>query len=225
MKVIVNGAQGRMGQETVKALSGTKHLECVATLGRDDDLAQAINRTQADIVIDFTTPDHVYQNTKLIIELNVHPVIGTTGLTAAQIQACQDLAEKKQLGGIIAPNFSLGAILMMQFAKQASRHLKDVEIIELHHPKKLDAPSGTAIKTAQLIAENSETTVEDIPIHSVRLPGFVASQQVIFGGQSESLTLQHHTLDRSCFMPGVILACNKVTQLKQLVYGLESLID
>jgi 4-hydroxy-tetrahydrodipicolinate reductase len=238
MKVIVNGANGRMGQATVNALAEDPTLQCVATLGRNDDLATALSQTKADIVVDFTTPDVVYDNTQLIIAHNVHPIIGTTGLTAAQMTHCQALAAEKKLGGIIAPNFSLGAILMMRFASLASRYFPDAEIIEYHHPHKLDAPSGTAIKTAALIAQarTQASTIpaeahargechHQVPIHSCRLPGFIASQQVVFGGQAESLTIQHHTLDRSCFMPGVLLACHRVHALKELVYGLESLVE
>lgn len=221
MKVIVNGAQGRMGSETVKTIEAAQDMELLASLGREDNLEKALNSFDADIVIDFTTPDVVYANTQCIIEHGVHPIIGTTGLSADQIKTCQAQAHAKSLGGIIAPNFSLGAIMLMKLSLIASEYFPDIEIIETHHPKKLDKPSGTALKTAALIQEQRQC---DIPIHSVRLPGFVANQEVIFGGQAETLSIHHRTLDRSCFMPGVLLACRRVKSLNELIYGLESLI-
>ncbi|MFN7097238.1 MAG: 4-hydroxy-tetrahydrodipicolinate reductase [Gammaproteobacteria bacterium] len=242
LRIIVNGANGRMGQEVVKAVEQTTDLSLVATTGSQDDLATAIQTTKADIVVDFTRPDCVFQNTKTIIEQGAHPVIGTTGLTQQQIVELQQLAKTKQRGGVIAPNFSIGAILMMQFAEQAAHYLPHVEIIEMHHDKKLDAPSGTALKTAHMIAANRDQlptmptckesivgarggNYENIAIHSIRLPGFLAHQMVIFGAEGESLTIKHDTISRSCFMPGVIMACRKVTALHELVYGLEYLMD
>jgi 4-hydroxy-tetrahydrodipicolinate reductase len=241
-RILVNGANGRMGHETITAIEQTQDLTIVAKTGHKDDLATAIKSSEAQIVIDFTRPDCVYQNTKTIIEQGAHPVIGTTGLTQQQIIELQNLAKAKQLGGIIAPNFSIGAILMMKFAQQAAHYLSHAEIIEMHHDKKLDAPSGTAIKTAQMIAatRNSQPTMptckeslpgarggnyENIAIHSIRLPGFLAHQMVIFGGEGETLTIKHDSISRSCFMPGVLLACRKVTTLKELVYGLENVMD
>ncbi|MGE3920810.1 MAG: 4-hydroxy-tetrahydrodipicolinate reductase, partial [Gammaproteobacteria bacterium] len=170
-----------------------------------------------------------------------HPVIGTTGLLAEQIQALQQMANEKKMGGIIAPNFSIGAALMMKFAAEAVEFLPQVEIIELHHDGKKDAPSGTAIKTAELINAKRKTipakkhseelfpgsrgaNVNQIHIHSIRLPGFIAHQEVIFGGHNETLTIRHDSIHRSAFMPGVILACKKVIHLNHLVYGLDHLL-
>lgn len=241
IRVIVNGAHGRMGQETVKAIQDDPAFSLVAQLDHHDDLAKKIHETKADVVIDFTTPTAVYKNARIIIEANVHPVIGTTGLSAQQIAELQELSQGKKIGGIIAPNFSIGAVLLMKYAAETARYFPHVEIIELHHDAKKDAPSGTALKTAEMIAENrreipkDKTEQEilpgsrggiknDIHIHSVRLPGFVAHEEVIFGGNNETLTLRHDSIHRSAFMPGVILACKKVMELDSLVYGLEKLL-
>lgn len=241
IRILVNGAHGRMGQEVVNAVKNDAALELVASCDKNDNLLQSINDSRADIVVDFTTPNAAFENTLTIIESNACPVIGTTGLAATQIAELTKRCNAKNKGGIIAPNFSIGAVLMMQFAKQAAKYLPHVEIIELHHPGKLDAPSGTAIKTAELIAEQRQQITphktekenipgsrgacfENIPIHAVRLPGLVASQQVIFGGTGETLTISHNTIHREAFMPGVILACKKVQSLSQLVYGLEHLL-
>lgn len=242
LRIMINGASGRMGQEAVKAIEQAQDLSLVAKTGHQDDLAGTIKSSEADIVIDFTRPDCVYQNTKTILEQGAHPVIGTTGLTQQQILELQGLAREKQLGGIIAPNFSVGGVLMMKFAQQAAHYLPHVEIIEMHHDKKLDAPSGTAVKTAHMIAamRGSQPSLpickeslvgarggnyENIAIHSIRLPGFLAHQMVIFGSEGETLTIKHDSISRSCFMPGVLLACRKVPMLKELVYGLEYVMD
>ncbi len=242
ISVIINGANGKMGSETVIAVNNDPALELVASLNRHDDLGKTIRETRANCVIDFTSPQAAFQNTKIIIENNAHPIIGTTGLSSQQIAELQELAMQKKLGGLIAPNFSIGAVLMMHFSREAAAFFPDVEIIEMHHEKKKDAPSGTAIKTAELIAENLDASLKqtinceeshpgalgakykDIPIHSVRLPGLVAHQQVIFGGHSETLTIRHDSIHRKCFMPGVVLACKKVAALNQLVYGLEHIV-
>ena len=241
-KIIVNGATGRMGQETVKALAAVDDLTCVATPTRYDDLRQTIMAHQPDIVIDFTTADVVYENTKTIIDMGVHPVIGSTGLTTQQITTLTEACDNNKLGGIIAPNFSIGAILMMKYAKDAARYFKQAEIIEMHHDKKLDAPSGTAIKTAELIAKGRETSntilpeskeilpgsrgakVCGVPIHAVRLPSLLAHQKVIMGEHDQIFEIRHDSLHRRSFMPGVLLACRHVVSLKRLVYGLENLV-
>lgn len=225
IKVVINGANGRMGKLAVAAITDDPALSLVATAGRHDDLAEIIKTAQPDVVVDLTLPDTVYNNCKIIIEQGCSPVIGTSGLTEAQLLELTTRCEAAQIGGVIAPNFSLGAIMMMQCAKLASKVFSDVEIIETHHAQKLDAPSGTAMKTAALIGESNEAIKQDIPIHSVRLPGFIADQSVIFGGNSESLTIEHKTLDRSCFMPGLVLACKKVTALNKLYYGLEHILE
>lgn len=242
ISIIVNGAHGKMGSETVLAINNTPELKLVAALGSSDNLESAIQKTHADCVIDFTTPNAVFQNTKTILENNARPIIGTSGLKLDQVNELQSLAAKKKLGGLIAPNFSLGAVMMMQFAKTAAAFFPDVEIIEMHHEQKKDAPSGTALKTAELIAEQQHASIKNpnecreslpgalgakhknIPIHSIRLPGLVAHQLVIFGGDHETLTIRHDSIHRKSFMPGVILACKKVPTLKSLVYGLESLL-
>lgn len=240
-RVIVNGAPGKMGSVTVETIKTNERYELVGALGRDDHLANAIESLKPDIVIDFTNAANAYQNTKTIIDHQVHAVIGSSGLTEEEIQSLTQQCEIQKLGAIIAPNFSLGAILMMQCAKHIAKYFSDVEIIEAHHEQKLDAPSGTAIKTAQLIQaarqaspkKTAEQNVlpgsrgamcSEVPIHAVRLPGFVASQQVVFGQQGENLSLVHHSINRECFMPGVLLALDKVQTLNHLVYGLDTLI-
>lgn len=241
IRIIVNGANGRMGQEAVKTVQQEPGFELVAQIGRNDDLTAAIKKTNAQIVIDFTNAAAVFENTLMIINAGAHPVIGASGLTTQQITELQQICADKKLGGIIAPNFCVGAVLMMKFARDAAKYLPDVEIIEMHHDGKLDSPSGTAMKTAEMIAEvrknNSvvkqihETipgargaTSHNIPIHAVRLPGLVANQEVIFGNQGETLTLRHNTINREAFMPGVRLACKKVLQLDKLIYGLEQVL-
>ena len=240
--VIVNGAHGKMGVQACQAIENHPNLKLVASLGRGDDLIESISKNRADIVIDLTSADCVYKNCLTIINQGAHPVIGTSGLLEEQIQTLRDLCEEKNLGGIIVPNFSISALLMMRFAADAARLLPNVEIIEAHHPQKLDAPSGTAIKTAELIAEArrvAKTTLplrellpgargathHDVNIHSLRLPGILARQQVIFGNMGETLTITHDTIDRASFMPGLILACERVPQLDRLYYGLEHVLD
>jgi len=241
LSVIVNGAQGKMGSLAVKTLEAHPDFHLVAGLGKQDDLAAAIQKTGAKIVVDLTTAASVYTNSLIIIENNAHPVIGSSGLQDAQIQELRGLCEDKSLGGIIVPNFSIGAVLMMHFAKQAAAFLPETEIIESHHEKKLDAPSGTALKTAELIVQARKQArqvlplkeiipavrggcYEDINIHSIRLPGFLAKQEVIFGNVGETLTISHNSIDRACFMPGVVLACQQVSSLNSLYYGLEHLL-
>ncbi len=241
IRVVVNGAKGRMGQEAVKAVSEEPGLTLVGQADMEDDLAQIIQEFQAQVVVDFTTAAAAFKNTKKIIETGVHPVIGTSGLLKEQVEELQQLSAAKQLGGLIAPNFAIGAVLMMKFAQEAAKYLPHAEIIELHHDRKADAPSGTAIKTSLMIAEARQQTPppheekeilsgargarsHEIPVHSVRLPGFVAHQEVIFGGKSESLTIRHDSIHRESFMPGVCFACKKVVELNELIYGLEHVL-
>jgi 4-hydroxy-tetrahydrodipicolinate reductase len=242
VRIIVNGVGGKMGSLARITLEAHSDFELVAGLGKNDDLRQAIKDTRADIVVDLTRADCAYANTLAIIESGAHPVIGTSGLVDAQIQQLTALADAKQLGGIIVPNFSIAAVLMMRFAGEAAQYLSEVEIVEAHHPQKYDAPSGTAMKTAELIAEArgktrepSETSHEllagargalyhGVPIHSLRLPGVLAQQSVVFGNTGETLTITHNSMDRACFMPGVVLCCQKVRALKTLHYGLEALL-
>lgn len=241
-RVIVNGALGKMGLMACATLIKHPDFELVAQLSRGDDLRAAIAGTRADIVVDLTRADSAYDNSLAIIESGAHPVIGTSGLLPSQIEHLGALCEQNKLGGIIAPNFSIGAVLMMRFSALAARYLPDVEIIETHHQQKFDAPSGTAMKTAELIASSrhKEQTTNvghelipgarggshhGISIHSLRLPGVVAKQDVIFGATGETLTLSHNSIDRASFMPGIILCCQKVRHLQTLYYGMEQLLD
>lgn len=241
IKVIINGARGRMGQEAVKAVNDDAELSLVAEAGRQDDLMQLIQQTKADVVVDLTNAESVFENTKTIIEAGASPVVGASGLTTDDIQVLSQLCTEKNIPGIIVPNFSIGAVLMMQFAKEAAKYMPEVEIIEMHHDGKLDSPSGTAIHTANLINQsrkavsNLKTVKETLPgargatldgttIHAVRLPGLVAHQQVIFGGNAETLTIKHDSLHRSSFMPGLVLACKKVNTLQGLVSGLDKVL-
>lgn len=242
IKVIVNGASGKMGSLACQTLRDHPNFELVAALGRHDNLGQAIDQTHANIVVDLTVADVAYTNARTIIDHQVHPVIGTTGFSDEQIAALQDQCKAQQLGGIIVPNFSINAVLMMHCAAICARFQSEVEIIETHHQKKLDSPSGTAIKTADLIAAARQhpknhlehkaslpgargATYQDINIHSLRLPGVVAKQEIIFGNSGETLSLTHECIDRSAYMPGLILACEGVQTLKSLYYGLEKLIE
>lgn len=242
VKVLVNGAAGKMGQPTVRALRSSADFTLVGELGRADDLASAITSSGAEVVVDFTHAGVVADNLAIIIEAGARPVIGTSGLTDKALAQFRDLCNRLKRGAIIAPNFSLGAVLLMRYAAAIARYLPEVEIIEYHHQQKLDAPSATALKTAAMIAAARQTSpqamrdhetipgargarYQDIPIHAVRLPGLVAHQTVLFGGDAETLTLRHDSLSRECFMPGVLLACRRVMTLNQLVYGLENLLD
>ncbi len=242
IRVLVNGAAGKMGQETVKAVNAAEDLELVGQADKDDNLIEKIKSTQAQVVVDFTTAEVGYANVKAIIEANAHPVIGTTGFTQDQVDQLAKLCAEKKLGAIIAPNFSMGAILMMKCAQECARYFPHVEIIELHHDQKVDSPSGTAVKTAQMIGEIKEKThpkvrekeiipgarganYKDMHIHSIRLPGLVAHQAVMFGNTGETLTIRHDMVHREASMYGVILACRKVMDLKHLVYGLENILD
>lgn len=241
-RIIVNGANGKMGSLACKTIALCPAFHLVGTLSRTDNLYQTIIDTQAQIVVDLTTAACVYDNASVIVRAGAHPVIGTSGLLDTQISELKLKCDEQQLGGLIVPNFSIAAVLMMQFAATAARFLPDVEIIETHHPQKLDAPSGTAMKTAALIAASRCSPMvpsalkellpgargavhHEVNIHSLRLPGVLARQEVIFGNTGETLTLLHNTIDRSSFMPGLLLACEKVMGLDTLYYGLDHLIN
>lgn len=242
IKVLVNGAFGRMGQMTTKTIKENGKFELAGQTGREYDLRKAIKDSKAQVVLDFTHPDAVFNNTMAIIESGAHPVIGTSGLTLEQVKTLQKKCAELKRGGIIVPNFSLGAVLMMKYAKEIAKHIPHVEIIEMHHDNKADSPSGTAIRTAEMLAEaNKELNKPEkgcheqkpgsrganfhgVPIHAVRLPGFLAHQQIIFGNVGETLTLRHDSIDRECFMPGVAFACEKVMGLDRLAYGLEEIL-
>jgi 4-hydroxy-tetrahydrodipicolinate reductase len=246
--VLVSGAKGRMGQEVVRAVRAEADLRLVGETDLGDDLAGAIRSSRAQVVVDFTHPDAAAANTEAILRSGASPVVGTTGFTTDDIRRLQELATSFGRGGVIAPNFAIGAVLLMRFAAEAARFFPDVEIIELHHERKVDAPSGTALKTAELIRERLDRAGAapnpasrpggheivagarggkylDIPIHSVRLPGFVAHQEVIFGGPGQILTLRHDAPARESFMPGVILAVREAPALERLVYGLEAILE
>jgi 4-hydroxy-tetrahydrodipicolinate reductase len=240
-----------MGREVVAAIEGESDLELVGQTDIGDDLERAIREQGAQVVVDFTVPGCAVKNTETILEAGACPVIGTTGFGADDIRRLQARADELARGGLIAPNFAIGAVLLMKAAAEASRYLTEIEVIELHHQQKLDAPSGTALKTVEMIhaarvqrassspdhpEEKSAREKEqipgvrggrylDIPVHSVRLPGFVAHQEVLLGGPGQVLTLRHDATSRSAFMPGVILAVRTVPRLRQLYYGLEQILE
>ena len=267
--VVVNGALGKMGREVVKTVSQTEDMMLIGAVDNNPDylgqdigeiigcgalevpvlndlqsiLVLATQEKVQGVMVDFTHPDSVYENTRSAIAYGVRPVVGTTGLTEKQLQDLAEFAEKATTGALVIPNFSIGMVLLQQAALTASQYFDSVEIIELHHNRKADAPSGTAIKTAQMLAEmgktyNTQEVAEtetiagarggvsdsNINIHSIRLPGLIAHQEVIFGAPGQIYTLRHDTSDRSCYMPGVLLAIRKVTQLTSLVYGLEKIL-
>ncbi|WP_133140865.1 4-hydroxy-tetrahydrodipicolinate reductase [Legionella genomosp. 1] len=242
IRVIVNGASGKMGRLACETLQTQEEFQLVGGLGREDNLERTIAETQASVVVDLTRADSAFKNAMTIINGGAHPVIGTSGLLPAQVEELKATCANLKLGGIIAPNFSIAAVMMMHFAALAAKFFQNVEIIEAHHPQKFDAPSGTAIKTAEMIAQSRQIPPEEtlaqesilgarggqhegIPIHSIRLPGILARQQVLFGSQGETLSIVHDSLDRSSFMPGLLLSCRKVIQLDQMIYGLENLLD
>ena len=241
IRVLVNGASGRMGKITTKMLSLHPDFTLVGETGRKDDLAKKIQESQAEVVIDLTHADVVYNNIQTIIESGAHPVIGTSGLLPDQVEGLQKRCKALNLGGIIAPNFSIGVVLTMKYAQEIAKYFPHVEIIEMHHDGKLDSPSSTALYTAELLAKANEinpsqSTIHEtvpgsrganhknVPIHSIRLPGLIAHQRIIFGGLGETLTLGYDTVDRLSFMPGITLACKKAMELDELVYGLENVL-
>lgn len=260
--VIVNGACGRMGQAVLKAVQEADGLELVGAVdikgGADTgslvglsangilvetDLEALLARKKPEVMVDFTRPDVVFGNVMTALAHKTSPVVGTTGLSDDQKAEIAKAAEENDTPAFIAPNFAIGAVLLMVMSRQAAKYMPDVEIIELHHDKKLDAPSGTAIQTAAMIAEVRKAHKQGNPdefeklegargadyegmhIHSVRLPGYVAHQEVIFGGLGQTLTIRHDSMNRESFMPGVVLAAKKVRSLKGLTVGLDKLLD
>lgn len=217
IRVIVNGAKGKMGQEVVKAVEKESDLELVGQTDLGDNLAKTIKETRAEVVVDFTHPKSVMENIRTILKNGAHGVIGTTGITKENLEEIKFLCEENKVNCLVAPNFAIGAVLMMQFAKEAIKYFPNAEIIEMHHETKVDKPSGTALKTKEAMGK-------EIPIHSVRLPGLVAHQEVIFGGLGQTLTIRHDSISRESFMPGVILAIKKIKNLKGLIYGLEQIL-
>lgn len=252
IKVLVNGALGRMGRTVCNAVNADSELELVGAvdviagevegLMVETDLDAALKKFSPDVMVDFTRPNVVFDNVMTALRNRVSPVVGTTGLSNEAKEKIHELAEANDTPAFIAPNFALGAVLMMLTAQKIAKYLPDVEIIELHHDKKLDAPSGTAELTAKMISEVRPShkqghpdeeerlphvrgaEVDGIRIHSVRLPGYVAHQEVIFGGLGQTLTIRHDSTGRDSFMPGVVLACKKVRNLRGLTVGLDKIL-
>jgi 4-hydroxy-tetrahydrodipicolinate reductase len=259
IKVLVNGALGRMGSEVVKTVLEQEDMELVAAVdafGADKmipvkngnqmavatDLKAKLMVVKPDVVVDFTRPDVVMASLRTVLSAGVRAVVGTTGFSEADLAELDELAKANNTGILIAPNFALGAILMIKLACEAAKYFPNVEIIERHHDKKLDAPSGTAVITAQQIAEVRQEIHQGHPeekellagargadykgmkIHSVRLPGYVASQEVIFGSQGETLRISNEPVNRECYMPGVMLGCRKMMDKVGLTYGLDKLL-
>ena len=264
IRVAVAGAAGRMGREVVRAVVEAGDMSLLAAIDRTEvghdageiagmdaigvpitsDIDEALKSSCAHVLVDFTVPASAMGNIEAAMRVGVSPVVGTTGLTPDDLSQVRAWTKEFGHSALVAPNFAIGAVLMMEFAAQAAKYMPDCEIIELHHEKKLDSPSGTALMTAHRIAAvrkhapvpSPEGTVEKIPggrgaesgqvhIHSVRLPGHVAHQEVIFGGLGQTLTIRHDSIDRRSFMPGVLLAIRKVRELDGLVVGLEHLLE
>jgi 4-hydroxy-tetrahydrodipicolinate reductase len=213
-----------MGETVCAALEAASDMELV---GRADPrlgagLGQILEDTTPDVVVDFSVPESVFENAALCLERGVHAVVGTTGIKPDQLERLESAARDSTANCLIAPNFAIGAVLMMQAARLVAPHMPDCEIVELHHDQKLDAPSGTAKRTAELIVEARSGS--EPPIHSIRLPGLVAHQEIIFGGLGQTLTIRHDSISRDSFMPGVLLAVRKVADLDGLVVGLEHVL-
>ncbi len=257
IKVGVVGALGKMGKEVVKAVLEAEDTTLVmavdvvgeGTIIADDvkietDLKSALQTKKPDVVVDFTQPSTIFEHVCLYMNEKVKSVIGTTGLSEVQINKLKEMSKENNTGCLIAPNFSTGAVLLMMFAKQAAKYFNNAEIIELHHNQKKDAPSGTAIKTSQLMAEaNSDFTLGNCPeteliqgsrggvadanihIHSVRMPGYIASQEVIFGAAGQIFKIKHDTMDRSCYMAGVLLAARHICENNDFIYGLDNIMQ
>ena len=241
INVAVLGAKGRMGAEVVKAVEEAEGLALIAALDLGDSLDQLVD-SGVSVVVDFTTPDSVMGNLEFLIDKGINVVVGTTGFDSKKLAIVEELLRANPgVGVLIAPNFAIGAVLMMEFAEKAARYFESAEIIELHHPLKVDAPSGTAARTAELMSKarkeaglgaqpDATTTaldgargskVGDIPVHSVRARGLVAHQEVILGGLGETLTIRHDSLDRAGFMPGVLLGIRKIVSHPGLTHGLD----
>lgn len=263
IKIVVAGPRGKMGKETLHMIAQSNDLEIVAAIDHnhngamlsdfDDlpkvdvpiytDIVDCFENIDANVLIDFTHPEAGKKHLKTAIDYGIRPVIGTSGFTSNEVKKFSGMMDEKKLGGIIAPNFAIGAVLLMKFSQMAAKYLPNVEIIEMHHDQKKDAPSGTATKTAELIKESRSKKAQGHPdeeetlqgargadvdgmrIHSVRLPGLVAHQQVLFGGEGELLTLRHDSMNRLSFMNGVHYAVKTVMGLDTLVYGLENILD
>jgi 4-hydroxy-tetrahydrodipicolinate reductase len=245
LRVAVLGAKGRIGSEAVRAVEAAEDMELVAALGRGDTL-ETLTAAGAQVAVELTTPDAVMGNLEFCVRHGIHAVVGTTGWTEERLTQLKGwLADAPETGVLIAPNFSIGAVLTMKFAQIAAPYFESVEVIELHHPKKVDAPSGTATRTAQLIAEARARAgsppapdatktaldgargadVDGVPVHAVRLRGLLAHQEVLLGGEGETLTIRHDSLHHSSFMPGILLGARRVTTTPGLTFGLEHFLD
>lgn len=243
IRVGVLGARGRMGSEVVRAVEAAKDMEVVAAIDADDPL-QALVDSGAQVVVDFTHPDVVMGNLEFCIANGIHCVVGTSGFDNAKLAAVEELlADKPEVGVLIAPNFGIGAVLLMRFSEIAARYYESAEIIELHHPRKADAPSGTAAHTARLIAAAREgmdpmpdattqeepgargAVVDGVRVHSLRISGMIAHQEVVFGGESETLTIRQDSLHRTSFMPGVVLGVREIVSRPGLAVGLDKYLD
>lgn len=213
-----------MGQAVCDAVEGAADMELAGRADPvlDTSLPEVIAEAKPDVVVEFSVPAAVFENALHCLEQGVHVVVGATGMTDANVAALEQAADRSEANCFIAPNFAIGAVLMMEAAKLVAPHMPDCEIVELHHDQKLDAPSGTSKRTAELIAAASGGP--EPPIHSVRLPGLVAHQEVVFGGLGQTLTIRHDSIARESFMPGVLLAVRKVGELDGLVVGLEHLL-
>jgi len=245
LRVSVLGASGRMGSEAVRAVQAADDMELAATVERNDPL-DILTEAGTQVAVDLTHPDSVLANVEFCVDHGIHAVVGTTGWTEERLASVRArLAESPGTGVLIAPNFGIGAVLTMHFAQQAARFFESVEVVELHHPNKADAPSGTAVRTAQVIAaarreaelpaqpDATSTALEGargadvdgVPVHAVRLRGLVAHQEVLFGDEGESFTIRHDSMHRSSFMPGVLLGVRKVGSTPGLTFGLEHFLD
>ena len=247
IKVAVCGANGKMGQEVVKAVTSAEDMKLVAKIdivnGEYDSIESAHNNVSIDVLVDFTQPKSIYENAQYCLNNNINIVVGTTGLNDEQLKELENLSNQNKTACFVAPNFSTGAVLMMMFAKTAAKYFDNAEIIELHHNQKKDAPSGTAVKTAAMMAENNENfatnncaeteTIEgargansykNIHIHSVRMPGYMASQEVLFGANGQILSIRHDSTNRECYMPGVLLSIRYVMDKGGFVYGLDNIM-
>ncbi|MEU6481496.1 4-hydroxy-tetrahydrodipicolinate reductase [Streptomyces sp. NPDC047017] len=245
LRVAVLGAKGRIGSEAVRAVEAAEDMELVAALGRGDQV-ETLTETGAEVAVELTTPDSVMDNLDYCVGHGIHAVVGTTGWTDERLARLTDqLSRSPQTGVLIAPNFSIGAVLTMKFAQLAAPYFESVEVVELHHPDKADAPSGTATRTAQLIAEARRQAgtapapdatvtaldgargadVDGVPVHAVRLRGLLAHQEVLLGGEGETLTIRHDSLHHSSFMPGILLGARRVVTTPGLTFGLEHFLD
>lgn len=256
IRIVVAGPRGKMGSEAIHMINNEDNFTLVGCVDHKEveqtnepvptytNIKICLEETQPDVLIDLTKPEVGYAHTKAALELGVRPVVGTTGFTTEQLEEITQIAEDQKIGCVIAPNFALGAVLMMKFSQMAAKFYNEVEIIEKHHDQKIDAPSGTAIKTSELIHEARNTSVSEssieesetikgvrggnhrgIHIHSMRLPGLVAHQEVVFGAHGETLTIKHDSIDRASFMEGIKLCIDEVMTIETCIYGMENLID